>query len=172
MVSHAVRPANPRSQVPTRVVLPKPAGAVTSTTECDQLSSSRRVSRARGTVPVRAGGMSSFVATTCITPTLTLDRAADQCECLPSTTMNPLPEPRDTADFYALADDLPEPDRQLLARLRAFLDAELAPVANWHWAREKFPHHLIEPLGKLGVGGLSYTGYDLPGRTSLLDGFV
>jgi glutaryl-CoA dehydrogenase len=86
--------------------------------------------------------------------------------------MNPLAEPRDTADFYALADDLPEPDRQLLARLRAFLDAELAPVANWHWAREKFPHHLIAPLGKLGVGGLSYTGYDLPGRTSLLDGFV
>ena len=78
----------------------------------------------------------------------------------------------DTSDFYALADDLPEPDRELLARLRSFLDAELAPIANWHWAREQFPHHLIEPLGKLDVGGLSYTGYGLPGRTSLLDGFV
>ena len=77
-----------------------------------------------------------------------------------------------TADFYDLAADLPGPDRELLGRLRAFLDAEVAPVANWHWAREKFPHHLIEPLGRLGIGGLSYTGYGLPGRTSLLDGFA
>ncbi|WP_329047378.1 acyl-CoA dehydrogenase family protein [Amycolatopsis sp. NBC_01488] len=78
----------------------------------------------------------------------------------------------DTTDFYALADDLPDEDRDLLTRLRGFLDSELAPVANWHWARERFPHHLVEPLGKLDVGGLSYTGYGLPGRTSLLDGFV
>ena len=78
----------------------------------------------------------------------------------------------ETTDFYALADDLPAEDRELLHRLREFLDNEVAPVANWHWARERFPHHLIEPLGKLDVGGLSYIGYGLPGRTSLLDGFV
>ncbi|MFJ9779092.1 acyl-CoA dehydrogenase family protein [Amycolatopsis sp. NPDC101161] len=78
----------------------------------------------------------------------------------------------DTTDFYALADDLPAEDRDLLHRLREFLDNELAPVATWHWARERFPHHLVEPLGKLDLGGLSYSGYGLPGRTSLLDGFV
>ena len=77
-----------------------------------------------------------------------------------------------TSDFYELAGELPDADRELLARLRAFLAAEVAPVANWHWARERFPHHLIEPFGKLGIGGLSYTGHGLPGRTSLLDGFV
>ncbi|QUQ63689.1 acyl-CoA dehydrogenase family protein [Kutzneria sp. CA-103260] len=75
-------------------------------------------------------------------------------------------------DFYRLADDLPDPDLELLDRLRTFLDTEVAPVANWHWARERFPHHLIEPLGKLDIGGLSYAGHGLPGRTSLLDGFV
>ncbi|MGW4523955.1 acyl-CoA dehydrogenase family protein [Amycolatopsis sp. NPDC004378] len=78
----------------------------------------------------------------------------------------------DTTDFYLLADDLPAEDRDLLHRLREFLDNEVAPVATWHWARERFPHHLVAPLGKLDVGGLSYTGYGLPGRTSLLDGFV
>lgn len=78
----------------------------------------------------------------------------------------------DTTDFYALADDLPAEDRDLLHRLREFLDNELAPVATWHWARERFPHHLVEPLGRLDLGGLSYSGYGLPGRTSLLDGFV
>jgi glutaryl-CoA dehydrogenase len=76
------------------------------------------------------------------------------------------------ADFYHLADELPQDDRHVLARLRDFLDAELAPVANWHWAREAFPHQLIEPLGKLDIAGLSYSGYGLPGRTSLLDGFA
>ncbi len=77
-----------------------------------------------------------------------------------------------TTDFYALADDLTDDDHKLLARLTEFLDAEVAPVANWHWARERFPHHLIEPFGELDVGGLSYRGHGLPGRTSLLDGFV
>ncbi|HEX4724017.1 MAG TPA: acyl-CoA dehydrogenase family protein [Pseudonocardiaceae bacterium] len=78
----------------------------------------------------------------------------------------------DATDFYTLADELPAEDRALLARLREFLAAEVAPIANWHWARERFPHHLIAPLGELGIGGLSYTGYGAPGRTSLLDGFV
>src|SRR5437763_481912 len=78
----------------------------------------------------------------------------------------------DTTDFYALADDLPAEDHDLLHRLREFLDNEVAPIANWHWSRERFPHHLIEPLGKLDVGGLSYRGHGLPGRTSLLHAFV
>ncbi|WP_037359335.1 acyl-CoA dehydrogenase family protein [Amycolatopsis orientalis] len=78
----------------------------------------------------------------------------------------------DTSDFYLLAGDLPGEDRALLASLRDFLDREVAPVANWHWQRERFPHHLVAPLGELGVGGLSYRGQGLPGRTSLLDGFV
>jgi glutaryl-CoA dehydrogenase len=78
----------------------------------------------------------------------------------------------DSTDFYALADDLPEQDRELLARLRDFLDTEVAPTANWYWSRERFPEHLVESFGKLELGGLSYAGYGLPGRTSLLDGFV
>jgi glutaryl-CoA dehydrogenase len=75
-------------------------------------------------------------------------------------------------DFYLLADDLPDEDRQLITRLKEFLDAEVAPIANWHWSREAFPHQVVPELGKLGVAGLSYTGYGAPGRTSLLDGFV
>src|SRR5262245_58039238 len=79
---------------------------------------------------------------------------------------------RSTGDSYALADDLPPEDRRLLDRLRNYLAAEIAPIANWHWSREKFPHHVIPGFGELGVAGLSYTGYGCPGRTSLLDGFV
>src|SRR5262245_25562436 len=86
--------------------------------------------------------------------------------------MNTTLAPVLTGDFYALADELPDADQRLLDRLREFLAAEVAPVANWHWSRERFPHHLIGPLGELGVAGLSYDGYGCPGRTSLLDGFV
>jgi glutaryl-CoA dehydrogenase len=77
-----------------------------------------------------------------------------------------------TADFYALAQGLPDNDRRLLDRLRTFLAAEVAPIANWYWARERFPHHLVAALGELGVAGLSYDGYGCAGRSSLLDGFV
>ena len=76
------------------------------------------------------------------------------------------------SDFYAVAGELPKEDQELLDRLRDYLATEIAPIANWHWSRERFPHHVIPGLGKLGVAGLSYTGYGAPGRTSLLDGFV
>lgn len=77
-----------------------------------------------------------------------------------------------TGDFYALADDLPENDRELLSRLRAFLAAEVAPTANDNWIHERFPYDLIGKLGALGIAGLSYEGYGCAGRSSLLDGFV
>jgi glutaryl-CoA dehydrogenase len=75
-------------------------------------------------------------------------------------------------DFYGLADGLTDDDRHLLDRLRAFLADEVAPHANWYWARERFPHHLVAAFGELGVAGLPYLRYGCAGRSSLLDGFV
>lgn len=81
-------------------------------------------------------------------------------------------DPAFAGDFYDLTDLLPHNDQHLLDRLRTFLAAEVAPIANQYWAREEFPHHLLPRLGELGIAGLSYDGYGCPGRTSLLDGFV
>lgn len=81
-------------------------------------------------------------------------------------------DPELSGDFYALADELPANDQRLLGRLREFLAAEVAPIANHHWTREQFPHQLIPQIGELGVVGLSYDGYGCAGRSSLLDGFV
>ena len=75
-------------------------------------------------------------------------------------------------DFYGYEQLLPERDQQSLARLRRWLDRELAPIANDHWARAEFPHHLIPQLAELGIVG---AGYDRPGRPAgsrLLTGFV
>ena len=75
-------------------------------------------------------------------------------------------------DFYHLRESLPAEDRALLAELRAFLEAEVAPVINDYWTRAEFPHHLIPGLARLGIIGTSYHGHGFRGRSALLDGFI
>jgi glutaryl-CoA dehydrogenase len=75
-------------------------------------------------------------------------------------------------DFYDLELLLPDEDRQLLADLREFLRAEVAPIINDYWRREEFPHQIVPPLAELGVAGLSYEGFGCPGRGTLLDGMA
>jgi len=75
-------------------------------------------------------------------------------------------------DFYAIEAVLPGEDRALLERLRAFLREEVAPIVGECWRREQFPHQIVPGIAELGITGLPYHGYGLPGRTHLLDGFV
>jgi glutaryl-CoA dehydrogenase len=75
-------------------------------------------------------------------------------------------------DFYDLELLLPDEDRRLLADLREFLRAEVAPIINDYWRREEFPHQIVPPLAELGVAGLSYEGFGCPGRGTLLDGMA
>ena len=75
-------------------------------------------------------------------------------------------------DFYRLRDTLPAEDQALLDDLRAFLEAEVAPVINQYWTRAEFPHQLLPGLAQLGVVGCSYVGHGFRGRSPLLDGFV
>ncbi len=75
-------------------------------------------------------------------------------------------------DLYGYEQMLPVEDQEVLARLRDWLQREVAPIANEQWARAEFPHHLVPQLGELGVIGL---GYDRPGRPAasrLLTSFV
>ena len=41
---------------------------------------------------------------------------------------------------------LSEEDQALLRRVRAFLEAEVAPIITEYWIREEFPHQLIPKL--------------------------
>ena len=75
-------------------------------------------------------------------------------------------------DFYRLRETLPAEDQALLAELRAFLEAEVAPVINRFWTRAEFPHHLVPGLAGLNVTGCSYQGYGFRGRSPVVDGFV
>jgi len=56
------------------------------------------------------------------------------------------------SDFYGFASLLSEQEKDTLTRLRAFLDAEVRPLANDHWNRaEFFPRHVITGLAELGL---------------------
>ncbi len=84
-----------------------------------------------------------------------------------STPLSALP-----GDLYGYQQTLAEQDQQVLAGLRAFLQREVAPIANDCWSRTEFPHHVIPGLAELGVIGLGYQEGDNPASSRLLTGFV
>jgi glutaryl-CoA dehydrogenase len=76
------------------------------------------------------------------------------------------------ADFYLLERLLDPAGRELVARVREYMEKTVQPVINHYWIREEFPHDLIGGLRDLGIAGLSYPGYDCPEGGCLLDGMI
>ncbi len=86
------------------------------------------------------------------------------------TTRKALPQAN--GDFYQISGVVSEEDQAVLQRVRAFMEAEVAPIINHYWVREEFPHQLIPGLANLGIAGTAYKGYGCPGKSSLLDGLI
>src|SRR6266540_523746 len=78
--------------------------------------------------------------------------------------------PHANGDFYAIGTTVSEEDQALLRSVRAFLEAEVAPIINEYWVREEFPHQLVPRLAELHIMGLPYHGYGCPGKNTVLDG--
>jgi glutaryl-CoA dehydrogenase len=76
------------------------------------------------------------------------------------------------SDFYELAELLSPEDRDLLGRVRRFMDEQVEPCINEYWTRGEFPRHLIPQIAELGIAGNPYSGYGCPGRSFLTDGMV
>jgi glutaryl-CoA dehydrogenase len=81
-------------------------------------------------------------------------------------------EPVLDADFYQLEELLDDAGRDLVLRVRDFMEKSVAPVINHYWIREEFPHDLVPGLARLGIAGLACEGFDCPGGSSLLDGMI
>jgi glutaryl-CoA dehydrogenase len=81
-------------------------------------------------------------------------------------------EPVLDADFYQLEELLDDEGRDLILRVRDFMEKSVAPVINHYWIREEFPHDLVPGLARLGIAGLACEGFDCPGGSSLLDGMI
>jgi len=88
------------------------------------------------------------------------------------TVTNPKTLPQANGDFYAIDSTLSEEDQSLLRRVRAFLEAEVAPVITEYWIREEFPYQLLPKLAEMDIMGLPYKGYGCPGKSMVLDGML
>ena len=58
-------------------------------------------------------------------------------------------------DLYAFQDLLSEDEAAVVARVRTFLTDEVVPIANDHWQRAQFPHHLIKKYADLEIADRS-----------------
>lgn len=80
--------------------------------------------------------------------------------------------PEINGDFYDLQQVLDPEERAIQLQVREFMRKEVRPIVNSYWLKDEFPHQIIPELAKLNICGLTYKGYNCPGRSSLLEGFL
>ena len=49
------------------------------------------------------------------------------------------------------------------AKVRSFMEREVAPVIDGYWERAEFPFELLPKLASLGLAGGTIQGYGCPG---------
>jgi alkylation response protein AidB-like acyl-CoA dehydrogenase len=82
----------------------------------------------------------------------------------------PLPAPN--SDFYEVYETLAPEDLATLKRIRAFMEAKVAPVVTKYWMEDAFPFELLPAVKELGIGGLGMRGYGCAGGSLALVGFA
>jgi glutaryl-CoA dehydrogenase len=80
--------------------------------------------------------------------------------------------PQISGDFYGIVSTLSDEDQDIVRRVRAFMEAEVAPIINRYWIRAEFPFELIPKLAALEIAGIAYRGYGCAGRSTVLDGML
>lgn len=80
--------------------------------------------------------------------------------------------PYPDGDFYSVSEMLNPEERDIQLQVRIFMDKEVKPIADEYWMKAEFPHHLIPKVGALGLGGLTYKGYGLKGKSNVLEGIL
>ena len=81
-----------------------------------------------------------------------------------------LPPPN--SDFYELYETLNADELATVKRVRAFMEAKVAPVITKYWVEDAFPFELLPAVKELGIGGLAMKGYGCVGGSLALLGFV
>ena len=82
----------------------------------------------------------------------------------------PKPLPAPNSDFYELAEALPAEDLVVVKQVRAFMEAQVAPIITKYWADDAFPFELLPAVKALNIGGLSMKGYGCRGGRLALFG--
>lgn len=81
-------------------------------------------------------------------------------------------KPAINGDFYELTSMLSEEEKEILLKVRNFMETEVKPIANEYWNKAHFPMHIIPKFAELNIAGLTYQGYGCAGRSALLEGFI
>ncbi|HEV7951434.1 MAG TPA: acyl-CoA dehydrogenase family protein, partial [Glaciihabitans sp.] len=61
-----------------------------------------------------------------------------------------------SSDFYGFENSLSDREKQVITALRAYLETEVRPIINDHWARAEFPHQIVQKLADLGLFGMPW----------------
>ena len=77
-----------------------------------------------------------------------------------------------TGDFFGFENLLSDKEQDIVMRVREFLHAEVAPIANDYWSRAEFPFQVIDGFRALDTAGLMYDGMSDHRGTRLLTGFI
>lgn len=87
-------------------------------------------------------------------------------------TVPPSSTPRVEVDFFELYTGLSDQEREVVARVRTFVNERVLPIINDYWERAAFPDELIDGLAELGVVGTTIRGYGCPGLSPKAAGLV
>ena len=60
------------------------------------------------------------------------------------------------SDFYGFENGLADREKEVLVKLRHYLETEIKPIVNDHWARAEFPMQLVKGLADLGLFGMPW----------------
>lgn len=80
--------------------------------------------------------------------------------------------PAINGDFYELHLRLSEEDRATQLKVREFMEREIQPIVNNFWLHDDFPFEVIPKFAELGLCGVTYQGYDCPGKSFLMEGVI
>ena len=83
-----------------------------------------------------------------------------------------LPFAAHTGDLFGFEEQLSDKEREIVLRVREFLQAEVAPIATDYWSRAEFPFQVIDGFRALDTAGLMYDGMAAHRGTRLLTGFI
>src|SRR5258707_15030155 len=80
--------------------------------------------------------------------------------------------PKPDGDFYQVTSALTGAEQDILKRVRAFMESQVAPVINKYWLEDAFPFEILPGIRDLGIAGAGYQGYGCAGGSTLLAGFI
>ena len=61
-----------------------------------------------------------------------------------------------SSDFYGFENALTDKEKDVIVRLREYLETEVRPIVNDYWARAEFPLHIVKGLADIGLFGMPW----------------